>query len=341
MREGSVRTNRGQEYKPSVLRKYEEALRVLVIPEIGAVPVATLTRGDVQRLVDGIAAQRTPEHARKALVSLRVSVRLAERYGEVDGNVCGGIRVPTNSEGEKPPVVLTPEQAAAIVAQADADDGRRKRSYCGPLISLAFGAGLRLGELLALQWGKEGLDLDDGVVRVRRSLDRVRDPSGVYPVIPPKSRASRRDVPLTEDDVARLRRHRMATGRRDGDLVFGDESGIALSPTPATRGFLRACWGARIFTDESDAELRAAKSWHAFRHLCSERDVQLPLPNFHSTRHAFASHMLAAGLSAHAVAQLLGHSDAGLVWKRYGHALPAEVARAGDVLGAWRAGRSG
>ena len=55
MREGSVRTNRGQAYKPSVLRKYEEALRVLVIPEIGAVPVGTLTRGDVQRLVDGIA----------------------------------------------------------------------------------------------------------------------------------------------------------------------------------------------------------------------------------------------------------------------------------------------
>ena len=61
------------------------------------------------------------------------------------------------------------------------------------------------------------------------------------------------------------------------------------------------------------------------------------LSRLHDLRHAFASHALAGGLSAHAVAALLGHSDAGLVWRRYGHALPDEVARAGEVLSAWRA----
>jgi hypothetical protein len=47
--------------------------------------------------------------------------------------------------------------------------------------------------------------------------------------------------------------------------------------------------------------------------------------------------MLAAGLGAHAVARLLGHANAGLVLGRYGHALPDELTRAGEVLGAWRA----
>jgi integrase len=340
MREGSVRTNRGQAYKPSVLRKYEEALRVLVIPEIGAVPVATLTRGDVQRLVDAIAAQRTPEHARKALVSLRVSVRLAERYGDVEGNVCAGVRVPASAEAEQPPRVVTPEEASAIVAQADADDARLMRSYGGPLISLAFGTGLRLGELLALQWGADGLDLDARVVRVRRSLDRVRDASGEYPFIPPKSRASRRDVPLTDEDVARLRRHRLATGRRDGELVFGGDRGEALSPVPAARAFRRACFRAGVFTDGADAQLRGEGSYVAFQRACRQRAIELPLPRFHDCRHAFASHLLAAGVSAHAVAELMGHSDATLVMKRYGHAMPDELARAGDVLSAWRAARS-
>src|SRR4051794_18501677 len=51
MVDGSVRTNRGHPYKPSVVRKYEENLRVLVLPRIGAVPIATLTGGDCQRLV--------------------------------------------------------------------------------------------------------------------------------------------------------------------------------------------------------------------------------------------------------------------------------------------------
>jgi integrase len=85
---------------------------------------------------------------------------------------------------------------------------------------------------------------------------------------------------------------------------------------PAYRAFKRAC----------RAALEAPKDTKA-----SE------LPRFHDLRHAFASHALAAGLSAHAVAKLLGHSDAGLVWRRYGHALPDELAGAGERLAIWRA----
>jgi integrase len=64
-----------------------------------------------------------------------------------------------------------------------------------------------------------------------------------------------------------------------------------------------------------------------------------PLARPHDCRHAFASHMLAVGLTAHAVAQLLGHADAALVTRRYGHALPDELARAGEMLSAWRLAR--
>ena len=63
---------------------------------------------------------------------------------------------------------------------------------------------LRLGELLALRWGPDGLDLDGGIVHVRASLDRVRDGSGEYARLAPKSRAGRRDVPLaTRTDLSR------------------------------------------------------------------------------------------------------------------------------------------
>ena len=60
---------------------------------------------------------------------------------------------------------------------------------------------------------------------------------------------------------------------------------------------------------------------------------------WHDCRHAYATHMLAAGLGAHAVARLLAHSNAGLVLSRYGHALPDELASAGETLSAWRAAR--
>lgn len=50
---------------------------------------------------------------------------------------------------------------------------------------------------------------------------------------------------------------------------------------------------------------------------------------------------LAAGLKSHAVAQLLGHTDAGLVDRLYGHALPDEVSSAGIAMEAWLASRFG
>jgi integrase len=89
------------------------------------------------------------------------------------------------------------------------------------------------------------------------------------------------------------------------------------------------------------AELRKPMSYAAFQRRCRELEIGEPLPRFHDTRHAYATHALAAGLSAHAVAQLLGHSDAGLVWRRYGHALPDELARAADTLAAFRSSAVG
>jgi site-specific recombinase XerC len=206
MREGTIRDRKGRVYKPSTVRKYEENLRLLIVPRISAVPVATLTGGDCERLVDEIAAERTPEHARRALTALRVALRICQIYGELDTNPCMGVRVPANGDGEKPARILSPEEAEQIIAQAEADDTRLGRSFAGPLCTLAFGSGLRLGEMLALVHGPDGLDLDSCSVNVTRSLDRVRDKAtGNYPFVAPKSKAGLRTVPLAPEDVAALR----------------------------------------------------------------------------------------------------------------------------------------
>ena len=145
-----------------------------------------------------------------------------------------------------------------------------------------------------------------------------------------------RDLRLSADDVAAMRRHLLASGRpADGSPVFA-LAGDAPSPVPAYRGFRRACFRAGVLLDDAPAELRETKSYAAFQRRCSELEIPEPLPRFHDTRHAYATHALAAGLSAHAVARLLGHSDAGLVWRRYGHALPDELDRAADVLAGFR-----
>lgn len=58
-----------------------------------------------------------------------------------------------------------------------------------------------------------------------------------------------------------------------------------------------------------------------------------PQPKLHDLRHAYATALLAAGLTVHAVAEFLGHSSSALVMARYGHAYEAEKASSAMALG--------
>ena len=312
---GTVRARTGSPFKPSVVRKYESMLRLYVIPAIGGLPVRAMVRRDVQRLVDDLAARESAETARKALTALRVALRVAERDGLMDGNPCSGVRVPIDPEGERAARVLTPEECDAIVSAAEADDRRLRRSLGGPLFALAFGTGLRSGELLALVWGKDGLDLEAGVVHVRRSLDRDRSPDGSFAVVTPKSRASIRDVPLPPQEIAHLARHRAACGNApDGSLVFADARQRPLY----AKGTVRYAW----------------------RSALKGAGITPPLPRFHDARHAWAVAALRAGVRPEAVATLGGWSDVGMVHRRYGrHALPDELLTAGAAIQEYRTRR--
>jgi integrase len=288
IRAGTVRSRNGMAYKPSVSRRMESSLREHVIPRIGSIPAEALTRREVQRLVDDVAAERTPETARKALNALSVALRVAERDGVIERNPAYDIRVPQSGEGERPARILTPEEAEAIVAAAVVDDERLQRSLGGPLLALAFGSGMRLGELLALRWGphgdeSEGLDLTAGTVRIRWALDRVRHPdTGEYPRVRPKSRAGIRDVPLDPADVTLLKRHHLAAGRPvAGALVFAQPGGAPLTPT--------------------------GQPVHAWRRAVKAAKIPDPRPRLHDTRHAWAVAMLRAGVVP-AAPELYGRS---------------------------------
>jgi integrase len=180
MRSGSVRTRSGDIYKPSVVRSYEAALRLYILPELGARKVADVQRRDVQRLADDLlAVGRDPSTIRNAVMPLRVIYRRALEDGDVAVNPCAGLRLPA-SRGRRDRIV-SPEQAATLLSALATGDR--------PLWALALYAGLRRGELMALRW--EDVDLAVGVIRVERSWD---DKARVF--VEPKSRAGRRRVPI-------------------------------------------------------------------------------------------------------------------------------------------------
>jgi integrase len=106
---------------------------------------------------------------------------------------------------------------ARVLLAAAADD----RLYGVYVLALVLG--MRRGEVLGLRWS--AVDLDGGTLRVRSSLQRV---GGQLVLSSPKTRRSRRVIPLPRAVVKVLRAHResQAVERAtaevwgDHDLVF-------------------------------------------------------------------------------------------------------------------------
>jgi integrase len=106
-----------------------------------------------------------------------------------------------------------------------------------------------------------------------------------------------RTVPVGREVLGRLREYRLRTGRAG--------AGERVLPFDPRKPYARAVAAAGL------AE---------------------PAPTIHSLRHSTATWWLAAGLTVHEVADLLGHETPALVIRRYGHALPRQVATAGERL---------
>jgi integrase len=216
MESGTIRNRSGDRYKPSAIRSYEQALRLHVLPDLGAVKLSKLRRRDVQALADRLlAAGHDPSTVRNALLPLRVIYRRAVRDGDVSVNPCAGIDLPA-VRGRRERVASRDEAVALIAALRPTDQA---------LWGAAFYAGLRVGELRALRWSD--IDIAAGVIRVSRSMD------GKGAIIAPKSAAGVRDVPVPRVLRSLLAAHRLASVG-DG-YVFGSSLGTPFTPSAVWR----------------------------------------------------------------------------------------------------------
>ncbi len=197
---GAIRNRSGDAYKPSVIRGYEAALRLHVLPDLGGHRLADIARRDVQALAGRLqAAGLSPSAVRNALMPLRALY--AHHGDECPVNPTTGVKLPA-VRGSRDRIA-DPSEAQALLAALEPRDR--------VIYATAMYAGLRLGELRALRW--TDVDLAGGIIRVQRSWDPVAG------AIEPKSRAGRRKVPVVPVLRDLLTEHRM-DGGGDG-LVFG------------------------------------------------------------------------------------------------------------------------
>ncbi len=274
---GAIRTRSGHAHKPSTTRGYRRELTNRVVPAFGAARLTELALPDVQRWADTLSAEAlSASTVRNVVTALRALYAWALPRGLARANPTAGLRLPTGAKARER--IAAPREAAALIAAA--------RPLDQAALGLAVYSGLRLGELLALEW--EQVDLDAGTLRVVRAWDH-----GARRFVAPKSKAGTRTVPIIARLSLLLADHRVLTDHRPGLLFPGRVAG-----QPISHNGLRD---------------RLASTWRA--------DALEPL-GFHEARHTFASLMIGAGVNAKALSTYLGHANIATTFDRYGHLFP-------------------
>ena len=210
-------------------------MRRHVVPVLGRKRLKNLSvadvRGLVQTLNDNGMGTRMVQYVHAVL---RNALEHAVRDESIPRNVARLVQVktPTYEVGRG----LSVSQARSLLTAAK---GERLEA----LYVLAVHLGLRRGELLGLRW--DDVDLDKERLQVVRTLQRVE---GELRFMPPKTRHSRRTVPLPAPCVEALRRHRAGQDCErlaaeeewhDPGLVFVTRLGTPIEPDNLRRSWAR------------------------------------------------------------------------------------------------------
>ncbi len=258
--------------KPTTEASYADMTRRHLKPALGHVELAKLSRDDVRRFVRQLARTKSsrkdddrtlsPRTVQYVHSILRRALEDARREELVGRNVAREVSPPRFERTEFVP--LSPAEARRFLAAA-ADD----RLYAVYVLALVLG--MRRGEVLGLRWS--AVDLDRGTLRVQTSLRRVGDK---LVFSSPKTRRSRRAIPLPRAVVKVLRDHkeRQAVEQAEAevwadlDLVFTTSIGTPIEPRNLSRHFelLRERAGVRRVR------------FHDLRHGCASLLFDLGVP---------------------------------------------------------------
>jgi integrase len=299
--------------------RYEQLVRLRIVPHLGDVPLARLAADHIDQLL--IDLEKEGVSARGQQMAVNVLGRALKdatnrRPRLISHNPVRDVVKP-KSPGPKR-TVYGPEEVARFFAAAAED-------RLAALYVLAVDTGMREGELFALEW--PDIDFGAGCVMVQRALKEVKGQLWVEDL---KTEKSRRRIDLSRATLDALDAHRkrqLAEGNA-GKLVFASPEGDYLRrPNVARRSFRRIIDRANAMAREEAEKATQATGQHV-------EPALLPRIRFHDLRHTCATLLLLADERTKVVSERLGHASTQVTEAIYQHVLPTMQKRAAEKMDA-------
>lgn len=267
--------------KQRTFEHYEGIARKQLIPRLGGY--------ELEALLPVVLQEFTAEQCKcyavntvSGIVSvLKSSLKAAQRTGVVDREYTDGIRLPKAREKEVSCFSAAEQkkiEKAVLMSGKDRLFG----------IVLCLYTGLRIGELMALQW--TDIDLQKCVLSVAKTCrDRWQNGQYIRQLDTPKTASSKRKIPIPKQLISHLK----AIQKRSRSIFFISGK------------------------DGEDVSLRSYQK--IFERLLHREEIQHK--GFHAIRHTFATRALECGMDVKTLSEILGHQNAAITLNRYAHSL--------------------
>lgn len=276
--------------KAQTYSRYRGLIAAHIDPSLGGREIEAVDRRDIrefllrQRAAGNLrtGGALSPASLNLILTVLKLAFSYACDMEWIGQNPCERIRrVPGGTK--KTEVFTRDEQRKIEAAVMGSGDPR----LFGILLCLY--TGLRIGELLGLEW--EDVDLLRGLLRVNKTVYRGRGEDGIWRLVVdrPKTASSDRIIPLPSYITELLIERRKTRG---GTYVIENKKGERMS----TRSYQ-----------------------YLFEKLIARIGVRKR--NFHTLRHTFATRALECGMDIKTLSEIMGHQNASVTLNRYAHSI--------------------
>lgn len=292
-----------EEYKmPSVkkgtIRIYQQNFKKYIAPELGKKKMKDIRPEHIQRLYNKLSKQIQPNTLIGVAQVLSGMFRQAEKNGIIKKNPVPLASLPrANDEDERR--VLSKEEQNVFLKYC-------KELPSGDLFEMALSTGMRSGELRGLQW--KDVDFTNRIIHVTGTLANME---GRYFIDTPKTRTSKRDIPMLDNVYEILKQRRKE--QNEYRLVLG----MKWQPLPDLEGLVFTMPNGRPISQRTLSDRMDKVS----------REMQKEFPDYeritpHALRHTFATRCIENGMPPQVLKTILGHSKLGMTMDLYSHVLP-------------------